>query len=125
MRARCSLLGVAVAALALGLAGCSGSTSGSPGDVVLTEWLIQVEEPTDRTLQVRNEGSEPHQLVVSREGGKVLAMTNLLDPGQSAEVILPEVGRLQLTSRFVSQEGTGALVDDTTNGMHLDVDWRR
>ncbi|MDP3973151.1 MAG: hypothetical protein Q8P61_09625 [Candidatus Nanopelagicales bacterium] len=125
MTSRMPRLGVAVATLGLLLAGCGSSAQGTPDSVVLTEWRIQAEKPTDTTLHVRNEGSRQHQLVVSRAGGHVLAMTDLLEPGESTEVLLPEIGKLELSSRLVSVEPDGTVVDDTANGMFIDVDWRR
>lgn len=118
------LLGAAL--LVLGVGACSPSSGVGPGTVILNEWQIRAEAPKDtRTLNVRNDGLRQHQLVVSRAGGGVLAMTNLLQPGQSADVLLPEMGELELSSRYMTVHPDGSVLDDAAMGMFLAVDWRQ
>lgn len=103
---------------------CSQADSPVTGLVVLTEWKIAAREPSGVTLSVRNDGSRQHQLVVSKPGGQLLTMTDIMDPGQTVQILLPETGPLELTSRVVAVDPDGNLIDDTARGMFLAVDWK-
>lgn len=122
-RAAIGTLSCVVALLAATTA-CSTPDSGATGLVILTEWKIAVREPSGVTLLVRNDGSRQHQLVVSKPGGRLLTMTDIMDPGQTSQILLPETGPLELTSRVVAVDPEGNLIDDTARGMFLAIDWK-
>lgn len=69
-------------------------------------------------LTVHNSGEFPHTLVISRADGTVVAGTELIGPGEAANmaVTLTE-GTYMFTCRIVGQTDTGELVDHYERGM--------
>lgn len=110
--------------LAVLVAGCSASSSGSD-HYQLGEFFISgpnvVSEQTE-SVSVENSGEFPHTLVVTRADGVVLAATDLVPPGQTVTLELAlDPGTYQFTCRIVGQDSEGQLVDHYERGMHATI----
>lgn len=104
----------------LSLTACSGALLDEQG-FELSEFAI--EGPADLaggqgSLSVRNSGVFPHTLVISADDGTVLAASDLIQPGETAqlELVLDE-GMYQFTCRIVSEKSDGEIVDHYEEGM--------
>ena len=69
-------------------------------------------------LEAENYGNFTHTLVVTTEGGEVIAASGLIPPGetQELELHLPP-GNYQLSCRIVAQTEDGSLIDHFQMGM--------
>jgi hypothetical protein len=107
----------------MALAGCSSTASAEGYDLI--EFAIEgaSELPADVTsVAVTNSGEFPHTLVVTDVGGEVIAATDVLQPGQGAELALDlEPGRYSFTCRIVAQTPEGEIVDHFEQGMSKTV----
>jgi len=89
--------------MVLALAGCGGvggvaarAAGGSAGTVVVTETEFKIEPRTivareGQTLTVRNRGTIAHDLVVQGSDQQILARTDLIQPGATAQLRLSQV----------------------------------
>jgi len=92
----------------------------APGDIILKEWGIAVGSTVNAggRFTVRNEGSESHDLVVSRADGTPVDTTGLLDAGATAALSLPATGEdYVFTCRLVEVEPDGTYEDHLEKGM--------
>ena len=101
------------------LSGCVGDATTSTVD--LTEFHIDGPASLSegaQTLDVVNNGEFPHTLVVTDHDGRVVATTDLLQPGESVELGF-DVGQgvYQFTCRIVTQIEGGEIVDHFEEGM--------
>lgn len=113
-------LRLGLAAIALGLAGCSGSASS--GEFLLTEYHIAVPGPSFEAgtvpLQILNSGEFPHTMVVTGEDGRALAATGTIAAGGTEELVLDlEPGAYHVSCRIVLQLPDGTIVDHYQAGM--------
>jgi len=70
------------------------------------------------TLEAKNYGDFTHTLVVTAEGGEVIAASGLIPPGESQELELRlPPGNYQLSCRIVAQTEDGSLMDHFQLGM--------
>lgn len=112
------------AGLLVALAACSGpAATGSGFD--LAEWRIagpgEMSAGTS-AVNVSNSGSLPHTLVVTNASGEVVAATDLVRPGDSAELALDlNPGTYSFTCRIVAQDSEGEIVDHFEAGMNATV----
>ena len=105
-----------LAAVGLTLPAC-GATDGS---VSLHEFAIDVGSEISSTVPVvvRNEGDFGHTLVVADASGDVVASTEVIAPGEDAELVADlDPGVYELTCRIVIQLDDGRLVDHMAEGM--------
>jgi hypothetical protein len=100
---------------------CGGESARQAG-VSLDEFSIDVSAdrfiagPVD--LEVVNGGEFPHTLVISTTEGKVLAATDLVQPGETARLEVDlAAGSYLFTCRIVTQLDTGELIDHYQEGM--------
>ena len=105
-----------IAALGLTLASC-GTADGS---ISLHEFAIDVgsEISGAAPVVVRNDGDFGHTLVVADPSGDVVASTEVIAPGEEAELVADlDPGVYELTCRIVVQLDDGELVDHMAEGM--------
>ena len=115
-----------IVALVVGLltaAGCSSSSTGSGYD--LFEFAIdgptQLEQGS-HSIAVSNSGEFPHTLVVTDASGAVVAATDLVQSGESAQLSVDlDAGRFSFTCRIVAQTPDGDIVDHFEAGMSTTV----
>ena len=111
-----------VAALLLGA--CFSSAS-SAGHYDLYEFAIDgssVLEAGESVLQLTNSGEFTHTFVVTDKDGVVVAASDVLPAGATAELAIDvEPGDYMVTCRIVVQTDQGQLVDHFEQGMHLNV----
>jgi len=113
-----------IAGLLMALASCSGSTTTGSG-FELAEWRI--DGPGEMSagassVDVSNSGTLPHTLVVTDSSGEVVAATDLITPGESAELTLDlDAGTYSFTCRIVAQDPEGNIVDHFEAGMNATV----
>jgi hypothetical protein len=93
----------------------------SSSAVTLVEGAISVESPHfaagEVTLQIGNAGEFSHTLVVTDDGGSVLAATGLIGPGEAATLTLDLVpGTYQFSCRIVAS-ADGRVFDHYQMGM--------
>lgn len=104
----------------LAITACSGAVEVDDG-FDLSEFSIggpDLMSEGESSLIVRNHGEFPHTLVVSADDGTVIAASDLIQPGETAEVALfLEEGTYQFTCRIVSQTSDGEIVDHFEEGM--------
>lgn len=91
--------------------------------MVLEEWSIRADRPHNGVIEVRNEGTELHQLAVATRSGTLVAQTGLLDPGESQTLQIGVAGNLELSDRIVEQLPGQGLDDHTARGMVVEVNW--
>lgn len=91
--------------------------------MILDEWSIRAGQPRDGVIEVRNSGTELHQLAVATESGTLVAQTGLLDPGETQTILIGVGGHLELSDRIVESLPGARLDDHTARGMSLGVDW--
>lgn len=117
---------VRVLALLLALlAGCAVNAADS-AQVGLAEFSVDVDNPRFRagevSIHVRNQGQFPHTLVVTTEGGEVVATTGVLAPAETTGLVLDLApGVYQFTCRIVVQTPDGTVVDHYQEGMRATV----
>lgn len=106
--------------MALTLTACSGAVEAEQG-FDLSEFSI--EGPARLTsgnssLSVGNSGQFPHTLVISGDDGTVIAASDLIPPGETAQLeLFLDDGAYQFSCRIVSQTPDGAIVDHYEEGM--------
>lgn len=111
---------VVIVGLLIGLVGCTAASAEKDFD--LGEW--EVAGPTEldvdtRSVGVVNSGSLPHTLVVTDSSGRVIAATDLIEPGAGAELELDlTAGTYSFTCRIVAQSPEGEIVDHYEAGMN-------
>jgi hypothetical protein len=90
--------------------------------VDLYEYRIETEQPALAAglveIEVLNEGSRWHTLVVSKVGAETVAATPIIPPGTTHHLKLDlEPGIYEFTCRLVATKDDGALVDHFELGM--------
>lgn len=115
---------VATILFGLVVGACSDAASSDVG-VSLYEWGIDVTstqlEAGVVTVTMENTGEFPHTLIVTAADGRVVAASDLLQPGASAELpVAMEPGVYEFTCRIVV-EGADSLVDHYERGMVSEV----
>lgn len=111
------------ALLILVVAACSASQEGTGFD--LAEWTV--DGPSQLSVEtasvtVDNTGSLPHTLLVTNSSGEVVAATDLIVPGESAELALDlDEGDYSFTCRIVAENPEGEVVDHYEAGMNTMV----
>lgn len=111
---------VVLLGLLVSLAACSSAESDAP-IVSMTEFGISVDgaftgEPVD--VAVHNEGEFAHTLVVADADGTVVVATDVIGPGEMAEVGLDLApGEYEFSCRIVVETGEGHIVDHYGEGM--------
>lgn len=113
-----------LAVCALLLAACSGTASGANhyqlGEFFISGPTILAEDAS--AVSVENSGEFPHTMVVSTPDGNVITSTDLVMPGETANLDLAlDPGVYQFTCRIVGQDDEGRLVDHYERGMHSTV----
>jgi plastocyanin len=115
----------AVASALLGLlaVACNGS-SGDSTVFTLAEFAIDGPERLGSgtsTITASNVGEFPHTIVVTDSDGTVVAGSELIQPGQSADLDLTlDTGTYQFTCRIVAEIDDGTFIDHFEAGMlHL------
>jgi plastocyanin len=92
---------------------------------VLDEWAISGPEHLDAevdTITVENSGEWSHTLVVTTEGGHVVAASGLIESGASTTLgVALEPGAYVFSCRIVAQDDEGALSDHYERGMSRGV----
>ena len=111
--------------LAVAIVACSGGSTSS-ADYELGDFFIAGPASVaagSNTFGASNSGEFPHTIVVTDENGRVVAATDLIQPGESVglEVDLAP-GRYHLTCRIVAQIDDGSLADHYEAGMSLMID---
>ncbi len=122
---RARLLAIA-SFLLLPMAACQPGPS-SLAQVDLFEFGIGVDHPVwaqgQVSLNVANTGEFPHTLVVTRQGGEVVAAGYPLAAGQTGTLVLDlDPGTYALTCRIVSQTPDGTIVDHYERGMSATIE---
>lgn len=120
MRLRLALLALLVAA------GCGSRLPVSSASVELYEVGITPSSDTfaagEVSLAVTNTGEFGHTLVVTTQMGEVIAATDVVPGGESAELAVDLApGTYEFTCRIVSQLDDGTLLDHYQAGMHTTV----
>lgn len=115
---------IALVLLVAAVTGCSGAAT-TGGGFDLNEWAIAgpMELTSDAdAVNVTNSGALPHTLVVTDASGRVVAATDLVQPGESTELTIDlEAGRYSFTCRIVAQNAEGEIVDHFEAGMNKTV----
>lgn len=74
-------------------------------------------------LTVENSGEFAHTLVVTNSDGQVVAATDAVQPGGSADLVVDlETGMYSFTCRIVVEAQPGVLIDHYEEGMSLLVE---
>lgn len=114
-----------VAALLFVLGGCSGTTQSGPSAYDLTEFAVSGPSKVDpgaSTMTVSNSGDFPHTLVIADETGRVVAATDLIEPGEVVDLSVSlDPGEFQFTCRIVAEKPDGQIVDHFEAGMSRTV----
>lgn len=117
---------LAVVLVMVGGCGQDGLRSATADRVELDEFSIQTAAESWQSgavrLSVDNVGERAHTLVISGEGGQVVATTDVVGPDETLEfdVELPG-GSYQLTCRIVVESGDGQIFDHFEQGMNTTI----
>ena len=109
---------------AITLTACSSAVEGGQS-FDLSEFSIagpaSLAEGTN-SLSVGNSGQFPHTLVISADDGTVIAASDLIQPGETAQLEFSlEEGAYRFTCRIVNQTEDGEIVDHYEEGMVMTV----
>jgi len=108
------------AALLLALPACTSKGSESL-TFDLTEFDVNGPGRLDAgvsTISVSNSGEFPHTLVIAEENGRVVAATEMIQPGETAAIDIDLApGSYQFSCRIVGQRQDGSIVDHFEEGM--------
>jgi uncharacterized cupredoxin-like copper-binding protein len=108
-------------------AGCNGGAAAvSAASVELYEPVIAPSAHTFAAgkvaLAVTNTGQFAHTLVVTAESGRVVTATDLIERGESVDLLVDLApGTYQFTCRIVAQLPDGSLLDHYEAGMNTTV----
>ena len=105
---------------------CGDTPPISADRVELDEFTIETSGTAWRTgqvdLEVVNVGERTHTLIVTTEGGDVVASTGLIDAGHTDRLDVDlEPGSYQLTCRIVVEGSDGQIFDHFEQGMRETV----
>ena len=110
-------------ALAMGLTSCTQRTSVTSFE--LAEFSISGPDRLAAgtiSISANNAGEFAHTMVVTNDQGQVVAATDLIQPGDSADLELElSAGKFSITCRIVFQTDDGQLVDHYEAGMNKTV----
>jgi hypothetical protein len=111
-----------LAALFVVVACASDAPLPTEAEVDLYDYWIEAEQPALAAglveIEVLNEGSRWHTLVVSKVGAETVAATPIIPPGTTHHLKLDlEPGIYEFTCRLVATKDDGALVDHFELGM--------
>jgi hypothetical protein len=117
---------LATFSVALFLAACSSGVAATTDRVDLDEFSIGTNSSRwaagPVTLTVENVGERTHTLIITEADGTVVAATDILDPGQAADLeVQLEPGEYELTCRIVVEGGEGQIFDHYEQGMHTSI----
>lgn len=106
--------------LALSLSACaSGGTESLTFD--LTEFDVNGPASlgaSESTVEVTNSGDFPHTLVIAEASGKVVAATDMIQPGETVALDVDlGTGSYQFSCRIVGEKPDGTIVDHFEEGM--------
>jgi hypothetical protein len=74
------------------------------------------------TVSASNHGQFPHTLVITDADGHVIAATDLIQPGETAQLAVDLTeGTYSFTCRIVAQDDQGNLIDHFESGMNAVV----
>lgn len=109
-----------VAVLAVALPACTPE-SGDSLTYDLTEFDVNGPEnfaAAASTIRVVNSGEFPHTLVIAGQDGRVVAATDMVQPGETAAIDVDlEPGSYQFSCRIVGEKPDGSIVDHFEEGM--------
>lgn len=114
-----------IVVLSLTISGCVRSAS-DEGSFELAEFSVSGSshlEAGRSNLTANNSGEFAHTLVVTTDEGVVVAATDLIQPGESAQLSVDLTpGNYQITCRIVTQIEDGSLIDHYEAGMNQMVE---
>lgn len=114
-----------VTSLLLVLGACSESAQSGPSGYDVTEFAISGPAQTpagESTITVSNSGEFPHTLVIADETGRVVAATDLIQPGDDVDLAISlDPGEFHFTCRIVAEKPDGEIVDHFEAGMSKTV----
>ena len=110
----------------IGLVSSACSTGASDAGFQLDEFTIEGPNGLiagDHELTVSNVGAFPHTLVVTDGAGRVVAASDLIQPGETAGLSVDLAnGRYVFSCRIVAQNDSGEIFDHFEAGMTATVD---
>lgn len=114
--------------LAVLLTACAAGPQRPDAAVRLTEFGIDVPDTIGAepvVIPVHNDGEFTHTLVISTLDGDVVTATDVIAPGDSAELDVDlAAGEYRFTCRIVVETESGEIVDHYARGMIADVEVR-
>lgn len=105
---------------------CQGGGSGTSYDLAEFSITGPGQLSADVTsVSASNHGEYPHTLVITDGDGNVVAATDLIQPGETADLAVElDEGTYSFTCRIVAQDDEGQLIDHFESGMNAVVEVR-